>query len=176
MADANATKYFTGDGRLRALVLLLDGKQDAALVELADSFRSGSYAIGGTPSTTIPCGCRCMAIRDSRLSPPTCGAMSTRSAASSKYCADTGTCRGAETRPPALNQRKAKSMAKTGIRFGAPGSGWSWACARCVVYCSRNDRSPTDAHTPNTEDASQARGNRCHGKLTSAERKPRDRN
>ncbi len=29
--DANATKYFTGAGRLRALVLLLDGKQDAAL-------------------------------------------------------------------------------------------------------------------------------------------------
>jgi len=42
--DANATKYFTGAGRLRALVLLLDGKQDAALTELADSFRSGSYA------------------------------------------------------------------------------------------------------------------------------------
>ncbi len=42
--DANATKYFTGAGRLRALVLLLDGKQDAALAELADSFRSGSYA------------------------------------------------------------------------------------------------------------------------------------
>ena len=42
--DANATKYFTGAGRLRALVLLLDGKQDAALSELADSFRSGSYA------------------------------------------------------------------------------------------------------------------------------------
>ncbi len=42
--DANATKYFTGAGRLRALVLLLDGKQDAALTELADSFRSGNYA------------------------------------------------------------------------------------------------------------------------------------
>jgi TolB-like protein/Tfp pilus assembly protein PilF len=42
--DANAAKYFTGAGRLRALVLLLDGKQDAALTELADSFRTGSYA------------------------------------------------------------------------------------------------------------------------------------
>jgi hypothetical protein len=42
--DANATKYFAGAGRLRASVLLLDGKQDAALTELADSFRSGSYA------------------------------------------------------------------------------------------------------------------------------------
>jgi TolB-like protein/DNA-binding winged helix-turn-helix (wHTH) protein len=41
--DANATKFFTGAGRLRALVLLLDGKQDAALTELTDSFRSGSY-------------------------------------------------------------------------------------------------------------------------------------
>jgi TolB-like protein/Tfp pilus assembly protein PilF len=42
--DANATKYFTGVGRLRASVLLLDGKPDAALTELADSFRSGNYA------------------------------------------------------------------------------------------------------------------------------------
>jgi TolB-like protein/DNA-binding winged helix-turn-helix (wHTH) protein len=41
--DANATKYFKRAGRLRALVLLLDGKQDAALTELADSFRSGGY-------------------------------------------------------------------------------------------------------------------------------------
>jgi TolB-like protein/DNA-binding winged helix-turn-helix (wHTH) protein len=41
--DANATKYFKGAGGLRALVLLLDGKQDAALTELADSFRSGIY-------------------------------------------------------------------------------------------------------------------------------------
>jgi TolB-like protein/DNA-binding winged helix-turn-helix (wHTH) protein len=41
--DANAAKYFKGAGRLRALVLLLDGKQDAALTELTDSFRSGSY-------------------------------------------------------------------------------------------------------------------------------------
>jgi hypothetical protein len=30
--------------RLRARVLLLDGKPDAALAELAESFRSGSYA------------------------------------------------------------------------------------------------------------------------------------
>jgi hypothetical protein len=44
--DANATRYFTGAGRLRASVLLLDGKQDAALTELADSFRSGNYANG----------------------------------------------------------------------------------------------------------------------------------
>jgi TolB-like protein/DNA-binding winged helix-turn-helix (wHTH) protein/Tfp pilus assembly protein PilF len=42
--DANATKYFTGAGRLHATILLLDGKQDAALTELADAFRSGSYA------------------------------------------------------------------------------------------------------------------------------------
>ena len=42
--------------------------------------------------------------RDSRPSPPTCGAMSTRSAASSKRCADTGTCRGAETRPLRIEQ------------------------------------------------------------------------
>jgi hypothetical protein len=42
--DANATKYFGGAaGRQRAIVLLLDGKQDAALTELADSVRSGSY-------------------------------------------------------------------------------------------------------------------------------------
>jgi hypothetical protein len=41
--DANAAKYFKGAGRLRALVLLLDGKQDAALTELGDSFRSGGY-------------------------------------------------------------------------------------------------------------------------------------
>jgi TolB-like protein len=42
--DANAAKYFTGAGRLRAGLLLLDGKQDAALSELADAFRSGIYA------------------------------------------------------------------------------------------------------------------------------------
>ena len=42
--DANATKYFgAAAGRQRALILLLDGKQDAALTELADSVRSGSY-------------------------------------------------------------------------------------------------------------------------------------
>jgi TolB-like protein/DNA-binding winged helix-turn-helix (wHTH) protein/Tfp pilus assembly protein PilF len=42
--DANAAKYFTGAGRLRAEFLLHDGKQDAALAELADAFRSGIYA------------------------------------------------------------------------------------------------------------------------------------
>ena len=42
--DANGTKFFLGgDRRLRAGVLLLDGKPDAALIELAESFRSGSY-------------------------------------------------------------------------------------------------------------------------------------
>ena len=41
--DADAAKYFTGAGRLRAMVLLLDGKQDVALSELADAFRSGIY-------------------------------------------------------------------------------------------------------------------------------------
>jgi Tfp pilus assembly protein PilF len=42
--DANAAKYFTGAGRLRAGLLLLDGKPDAALAEVADAFRSGIYA------------------------------------------------------------------------------------------------------------------------------------
>jgi len=42
--DANATRLFTDAGRLRASVLLLDGKQDAALTELADSVRSGIFA------------------------------------------------------------------------------------------------------------------------------------
>jgi hypothetical protein len=42
--DANAARYFTGAGRQRAAVLLLDGKPDAALAELADAFRSGIYA------------------------------------------------------------------------------------------------------------------------------------
>jgi Tetratricopeptide repeat len=42
--DANAAKYFTGAGRLRAEFLLLDGKPDAALAEVADAFRSGIYA------------------------------------------------------------------------------------------------------------------------------------
>ncbi len=42
--DANATKYLGGSRGLRAGVLLLDGKPDAALTELAESFRSGSYA------------------------------------------------------------------------------------------------------------------------------------
>ena len=89
--DANEAKYLGGSRRLRAAVLLLDGKQDAALAELAESFRSGLLrAIGGTPLTTIPCGCRCTATRDSRPSPPTCAAMSTRSAASSRRCAGKG--------------------------------------------------------------------------------------
>jgi TolB-like protein/DNA-binding winged helix-turn-helix (wHTH) protein len=42
--DANEAKYLGPSRRLRAGVLLLDGKQDAALVELAESFRSGFYA------------------------------------------------------------------------------------------------------------------------------------
>jgi TolB-like protein/DNA-binding winged helix-turn-helix (wHTH) protein len=42
--DANEAKYLGGSRRLRARVLLLDGKPDAALTELAESFRSGSYA------------------------------------------------------------------------------------------------------------------------------------
>jgi TolB-like protein/DNA-binding winged helix-turn-helix (wHTH) protein/Tfp pilus assembly protein PilF len=41
--DANEAKYLGGSRRLRARVLLLDGKPDAALTELAESFRSGNY-------------------------------------------------------------------------------------------------------------------------------------
>ena len=41
--DANEAKYLGGSRRLRAGVLLLDGKPDAALTELAESFRSGHY-------------------------------------------------------------------------------------------------------------------------------------
>jgi hypothetical protein len=42
--DANEAKYLGGSRRLRARVFLLDGKPDAALAELAESFHSGSYA------------------------------------------------------------------------------------------------------------------------------------
>jgi predicted Zn-dependent protease len=42
--DANEAKYLGGSRRLRARILLLDGKSDAALTELAESFRSGFYA------------------------------------------------------------------------------------------------------------------------------------
>ena len=42
--DAHEGKYLGSLRRLRARVLLLDGKPDAALAELAGSFRSGSYA------------------------------------------------------------------------------------------------------------------------------------
>jgi Tfp pilus assembly protein PilF len=42
--DANEAKYLGDSRRIRAGVLLLDGKQDAALAELAESFRSGFYA------------------------------------------------------------------------------------------------------------------------------------
>jgi len=42
--DANEPKYLGGFRRMRARVLLLDGKPDAALAELTESFRSGSYA------------------------------------------------------------------------------------------------------------------------------------
>jgi tetratricopeptide (TPR) repeat protein len=41
--DANEARYLGGSRRLRAEILLLDGKQDAALAELAQSFRSGFY-------------------------------------------------------------------------------------------------------------------------------------
>jgi TolB-like protein/DNA-binding winged helix-turn-helix (wHTH) protein len=41
--DANEAKVLGGSRRLRAGVLLLDGKPDAALAELAESFRSGFY-------------------------------------------------------------------------------------------------------------------------------------
>jgi TolB-like protein/DNA-binding winged helix-turn-helix (wHTH) protein len=42
--DANEAKYLGDSHRVRAGVLLLDGKQDAALNELAESFRLGYYA------------------------------------------------------------------------------------------------------------------------------------
>jgi TolB-like protein/DNA-binding winged helix-turn-helix (wHTH) protein/Tfp pilus assembly protein PilF len=42
--DANEAKYLASSHSVRAGVLLLDGKRDAALVELAESFRSGFYA------------------------------------------------------------------------------------------------------------------------------------
>ena len=42
--DANEARYLGGSRRLRAGILLLDGKRDAALAELAESFRSGFYA------------------------------------------------------------------------------------------------------------------------------------
>jgi TolB-like protein len=41
--DANEAKYLGDSRRIRAAVLLLDGKRDAALAELAESFRSGFY-------------------------------------------------------------------------------------------------------------------------------------
>ena len=43
--DANEAKYLGDSRRIRAGVLLLDGKPDAALVELAESFRSGFYVL-----------------------------------------------------------------------------------------------------------------------------------
>ncbi len=42
--DANEAKYLGDSHRVRAGVLLLDGKQDAALTELKESFRLGYYA------------------------------------------------------------------------------------------------------------------------------------
>jgi hypothetical protein len=42
--DANEAKFLGDARRIRAEVLLLDGKQDAALAELAESFRLGFYA------------------------------------------------------------------------------------------------------------------------------------
>src|ERR1700686_5351738 len=41
--DANEAKYLADSHRVRSGVLLLDGKQDAALAELAESFRLGFY-------------------------------------------------------------------------------------------------------------------------------------
>ena len=42
--DANEAKYLGDSHRVRAGILLLDGKRDEALAELAKSFRSGFYA------------------------------------------------------------------------------------------------------------------------------------
>ena len=42
--DANEAKYLGDSHRVRAGILLLDGKQDEALAELAKSFHSGFYA------------------------------------------------------------------------------------------------------------------------------------
>ena len=42
--DANEVKFLGSSHRLRAGILLLDGKQDEALAELAKSFRQGFYA------------------------------------------------------------------------------------------------------------------------------------
>lgn len=41
--EANEARYLGGSHRLRALLLLLEGKPDAALAELGESFRSGDY-------------------------------------------------------------------------------------------------------------------------------------
>jgi TolB-like protein/DNA-binding winged helix-turn-helix (wHTH) protein/Tfp pilus assembly protein PilF len=41
--DANEAKYLGSSHRVRAGILLLEGKQDEALAELANSFRSGFY-------------------------------------------------------------------------------------------------------------------------------------
>jgi len=41
--DANETRYLGDSHLIRAAVLLLDGTPDAALAELAESFRSGFY-------------------------------------------------------------------------------------------------------------------------------------
>ena len=41
--DANEAKYLAFPHLVRARIMLLDGKQDAALAELAESFRSGFY-------------------------------------------------------------------------------------------------------------------------------------
>lgn len=41
--DANEARYLGDSRRIRAGVLLLDGEPDAALVELAESFRTGFY-------------------------------------------------------------------------------------------------------------------------------------
>ena len=105
--DANATKYFGGARRLRARVLLLDGKPDAALAELAESFRSGTtlywwYTI--ELRSLVVAAPRRHAIPG--RSKPTCGGISMRSAANLKRCADTGLCRGARARPLRIEQQQ----------------------------------------------------------------------
>jgi len=42
--DANDARYLGGAGQLRARSLLVGGKPDAALAELAQAFRAGEYA------------------------------------------------------------------------------------------------------------------------------------
>ena len=103
--DANEAKFgHVYARRTRAAILLLDGKTDAALAELAESFRSKDYVQWWYTIEYDPLWLPLHGDRRFQAIAETCGAMSMRSAANLRRCVGAARSRGAEA--PQLRNRR----------------------------------------------------------------------